>query len=105
MANVSKAALAGTYVVMLTWKYPQEPEARRKVYLLPEDYLLLRQLVSGRYSGMPVDRRGHIIDAAGLRGTFFDADTLSTPLTTVGDLGALVLIQKIGHFDSMGAQP
>ena len=90
MRTTNKSRVVGACLVHLTWKYINEPEIRRKVYLMPEDYLLLRKIKAQGIS--KADQ-----DLASQRGSFVSVDTLSTDITTVADISSLSLIQLMGH--------
>jgi hypothetical protein len=47
MRETDSTMLVGKSVVLITWKYPNEAEIRRKVYMDPDDYELLRKLIAG----------------------------------------------------------
>ena len=86
--------LFGTVVVILTWKYKDEQEVRKKVFLHPEDYQLLRILLAGQ-TGPKADNL--FAAAEDLRQTYATGDTLSTTLTTISDISRLMLVQKVGQ--------
>ena len=90
MKTTDKSPLRGACLVHLTWKYDKDTEIRRKVYLMPEDYRLLRKLKARGLSNEEAN-------IATQRGVFVSVDTLSTEMTTVADISNLSLIQLMGH--------
>ena len=94
MKRTDKSRMRGACLVHLTWKYKGEAEIRRKVYLMPEDYQLLRKL---KANGVSSEESR----VASQRGAFLSVDTLSTEMTTVSDISNLSLIQLMGHVQDL----
>ena len=85
--------MAGKLIVMVSWKYQQAPhEIRRKVYMDPDDYQLLRRQVA---VGVPQEQ----VDEARNRGVYIGIDALSTPVTTIKNLDCISSLQVVGHVE------
>ncbi len=90
MRETDSTMLVGKSVVLITWKYPNEAEIRRKVYMDPDDYELLRKLLAGGLTQPDVD-------LAKSRGTYVSLAAISTPVTTVSDIESISLVQIVGY--------
>jgi hypothetical protein len=85
--------MAGKLIVMVSWKYPRAPhEIRRKVYMDPDDYHLLRRHVT-------VGVRQELVDDASNRGVYMGVDSLSTPVTTIKNIDCISSLQVVGHVE------
>lgn len=90
MRKTTNTQLVGTVMVLVTWKYKGEAELRRKVHMMPEDYYLLRRLLTG------VINEQEIKEAEG-RNTFVSLNSISTDISTVADVEHISMLQLIGH--------
>lgn len=84
--KTNKNQLTGCTIVLLTWKY-EGPEIRRKVFLTPADYNILRRMLAGE-TEFPNAPEGTYTSPLG--------DTLSTPITTIRNIPHLQLVQRVG---------
>ena len=93
MKKTNHTMLVGTVMVLVTWKYAQEAEIRRKVHMMPEDYYLLRRLLTGTINDEQVKE-------AELRGTFMSLNSISSNISTVADVEHISMLQLIGHIST-----
>ena len=83
--------MQGKLIVMVSWKHDNmDSEVRRKVYLDPDDYGLLRRQIT---RGVPQN----LVDSALRRGVYIATDTFSTKVTTLRSLGKITSLQIVGH--------
>lgn len=93
--SIDSQKLVGKSLVLLIWKYPREPEIRRKVYMTEWDYDLLRKILCKKETEMA-------LASAQERNTYYSDEqaTLSTELTTILQLNHLITVQLVGHVPS-----